>query len=214
LCEAHTEGREHSKTKTLLSFSSQKRHYWVKTSTRRGLQLQVKKKCENQSSFSCLFLVQSCYNLLHTQPPLIQTACLRGSMEREGMLVRSFYYGRIGSEATERLMERFGHDGSFLLRDSETMQGAYCLCVRKAPFVHTFRLTNSTEGWSLQIPGVRQQRFRTVETLIECYRRGLTPDVQMPPLTEPLDKTQLQYISFGEGTTHTCTQTHTLNATI
>lgn len=57
-------------------------------------------------------------------------ACLRGNMEREGMLVRSIYYGGIGSEATERLLERFGHDGSFMLRDSETVQGAYCLCVR------------------------------------------------------------------------------------
>lgn len=59
-------------------------------------------------------------------------AWLRGSMEREGMLVRSIYYGRIGSIATERLLETFGHDGSFLLRDSETVQGAYCLCVRWA----------------------------------------------------------------------------------
>ncbi|KAF0047304.1 hypothetical protein F2P81_000937 [Scophthalmus maximus] len=50
-------------------------------------------------------------------------------MEQEGMLVQSVYYGRIGSEATERLLERFGRDGSFLLRDSDTMQGAYCLCV-------------------------------------------------------------------------------------
>ncbi|XP_070701700.1 phosphatidylinositol 3,4,5-trisphosphate 5-phosphatase 1-like isoform X3 [Pempheris klunzingeri] len=57
-------------------------------------------------------------------------ACLRGSMEREGALVQSIYYGRIGSEATESLLERFGHEGSFLLRDSQTVPGAYCLCVR------------------------------------------------------------------------------------
>lgn len=46
------------------------------------------------------------------------------------MLVQSIYYGRIGSEATETLLETFGREGSFLLRDSETVQGAYCLCVR------------------------------------------------------------------------------------
>lgn len=59
-------------------------------------------------------------------------ACLWGNMESEGMSVQSIYYGRIGSEATETLLETFGREGSFLLRDSETVQGAYCLCVRWA----------------------------------------------------------------------------------
>lgn len=111
------------------------------------------------------------------------------------MLVQSIYYRRIGSEATERLLERFGHEGSFLLRDSETVQGAYCLCVRKAPFVHTYRLVHSADGWCLQDSRVRLQRFRTLETLIESYRRAAASDVSMPPLTDPLDKTQLRYIS-------------------
>ncbi|XP_070830547.1 SH2 domain-containing protein 1A-like [Chaetodon trifascialis] len=119
-------------------------------------------------------------------------------MEREGMLVRSIYYGRIGREATERLLERFGHDGSFLLRDSETLQGAYCLCVRKAPFVHTYRLVHSTDGWCLQLSGVTLQGFRTLETLIESYKRVAASDVRIPPLTIPLDNTQLQYIGPGQ----------------
>lgn len=69
-----------------------------------------------------------------SRSPAAAAHTLEGSdMDREGMLVRSIYYGRIGSDATERLLERFGHDGSFLLRDSETVEGAYCLCVRWAP---------------------------------------------------------------------------------
>uniref|UniRef100_A0A7N8XGF5 SH2 domain-containing protein 1A-like n=2 Tax=Mastacembelus armatus TaxID=205130 RepID=A0A7N8XGF5_9TELE len=130
---------------------------------------------------------------------MAQTAlCLFGNMESEGMLVQSIYYGRIGREATERLLERFGHDGSFLLRDSETVRGAYCLCVRKTPFVHTYRLVQSTDGWSLQDSGVRLQSFRTLETLIESYRNGTASGANIVSLTDPLDKTQLQN-RFGQG---------------
>ncbi|XP_033506390.1 SH2 domain-containing protein 1A-like isoform X1 [Epinephelus lanceolatus] len=160
-------------------------------------------KCENQKSFSCLTVSHTlvcCCSLLHPHQPSTHTgAHLAGNMEREGMLVWSIYYGRIGSEATERLLERFGHDGSFLLRDSETMQGAYCLCVRRAPFVYTYRLVHSTDGWGLQQDsGVRLQRFQTLETLIESYRRGTASDVSITPLTDPLYKTQLQYPSLGQ----------------
>ncbi|AWP04517.1 putative SH2 domain-containing protein 1A-like isoform 2 [Scophthalmus maximus] len=119
-------------------------------------------------------------------------------MEQEGMLVQSVYYGRIGSEATERLLERFGRDGSFLLRDSDTMQGAYCLCVRKTPFVHTYRLVGSADGWCLENSGVGQQRFRTLETLIESCRTGTASGVRTVPLLDPLDRTQIQAVSSAE----------------
>ncbi|KAM9322389.1 SH2 domain-containing protein 1A-like isoform 2-T3 [Pholidichthys leucotaenia] len=112
------------------------------------------------------------------------------SMETEGQLVRSIYYGRIGSEDTERLLERFGHDGSFLLRDSTTVPGAYCLCVRRAPYVHTYRLVCSAGSWCLQNSRIRPQTFRNLETLIENYRRS--SDEGIAPLTDPLDKTQVQ----------------------
>ncbi|XP_041658560.1 SH2 domain-containing protein 1A-like isoform X1 [Cheilinus undulatus] len=126
-------------------------------------------------------------------------ACIRGSMESEGMLPRSIYYGRIGSEGTERLLERFGHDGSFLLRDSETVPGVFCLCVRKTPFVYTYRLVHSSDGWFLQLQGsgVRKQTFRTLEMLIENYRRD-TSDVSIAPLTEPLDRTRVHNFSSGQ----------------
>ncbi|XP_053186393.1 SH2 domain-containing protein 1A-like [Scomber japonicus] len=125
-------------------------------------------------------------------------------MEREGMLVQSYYYGRIGSEATERLLERYGHDGSFLLRDSNTVQGAYCLCVRKAPFVHTYRLVNSTTGWSLQGSGIRLQNFRTLETLIESFRNGTASDVGVVPLTDPVDKTDFVYVEMCSSSSSIC----------
>nr|XP_015813229.2 SH2 domain-containing protein 1A [Nothobranchius furzeri] len=112
-------------------------------------------------------------------------------MEREGRCVRSIYYGRIGSKVTERLLGRFGHDGSFLLRDSETVPGACCLCVRKAPHVLTYRLQHSDSGWYLQDLRNRQEKFGTLESLIDHYRRAPSPPFGMAPLTDPLDKTQI-----------------------
>ncbi|XP_072297174.1 SH2 domain-containing protein 1A-like [Eucyclogobius newberryi] len=116
-------------------------------------------------------------------------------MEREGDFIASIYYGRISSRATERLLERFGRDGSFLLRDSETLPGAYCLCVRRAPFVHTYRLMHSSDGWFLQGPSRR--KFPKLQTLLENYRTGHSTESPTVPLIDPLDKTQLPYLSFG-----------------
>ncbi|XP_075876794.1 SH2 domain-containing protein 1A-like [Nelusetta ayraudi] len=119
-------------------------------------------------------------------------------MESESAQVWSLYFGRIGSQATERLLERFGQEGSFLLRDSETVQGLYCLCVRKTPLVHTYRLAHTADGWCLQDSGVMLQAFRTVGALIEHYRSGSTSGVTLPPLTHPLDKTRIQCLNHGE----------------
>ncbi|XP_014853088.1 PREDICTED: SH2 domain-containing protein 1A-like isoform X1 [Poecilia mexicana] len=109
-------------------------------------------------------------------------------METEGAAVRSIYYGRIGSKVTEKLLEMFGRDGSFLLRDSETVPGAYCLCVRKAPFVHTYRLERDGGGWYLQDLRGRLLRFGTVESLINHYRSHPTCHQGVAPLSIPLDR--------------------------
>lgn len=91
------------------------------------------KKCENQKGLFLLHILSHTVVLPQSAPsppaahgPLLP---LR-AMEQEGALVSAIYYGRISSEATEQLLQMFGRDGTFLLRDSETVQGAYCLCVR------------------------------------------------------------------------------------
>ncbi|XP_062384441.1 SH2 domain-containing protein 1A-like isoform X2 [Sardina pilchardus] len=84
----------------------------------------------------------------------------------KGVLMESIYFGKISKEVTERLLERYGKDGSYLLRDSESVAGALCFCVRKAPFVHTYRIEKSQHGWAVEhawlvfIPGSHTTRLQ------------------------------------------------------
>ncbi|XP_060755478.1 SH2 domain-containing protein 1B-like isoform X5 [Neoarius graeffei] len=65
-------------------------------------------------------------------------------------MLQNMYYGQIGQRDVEWLLGKYGKDGSFLLRDSQSERGALCLCVRKTPFVHTYRIVHSPQGWALE----------------------------------------------------------------
>ncbi|KAI4877121.1 hypothetical protein NFI96_026478 [Prochilodus magdalenae] len=105
-------------------------------------------------------------------------------------MLRCVYYWKIGQEDTERLLEKYGKDGSFLLRDSQSVPGALCLCVRKTPFVRTYRIEHSSQGWAIETMNrEKPQWFQSVDSLIECYRNR-TPH-NMVPLLYPLEKAHL-----------------------
>lgn len=59
-----------------------------------------------------------------------------------------------------------------------------------------------------QDSGVRPLMFRTVEALIEHYRRVTACGVSVAPLTDPLDRTRVQHISQGQGRAHANRQTN------
>ncbi|XP_031414901.1 SH2 domain-containing protein 1A-like [Clupea harengus] len=103
--------------------------------------------------------------------------------------MESIYYGKISKEVTERLLQRFGKDGSYLLRDSESLTGVLCLCVRKAPFVHTYRIEQSPHGWAVETVSGEPQYFESVGRLVESYR-AKTPR-NLEPLLYPLEKDKL-----------------------
>lgn len=46
-----------------------------------------------------------------------------------GMDAVTVYHGKISRETGEKLLLATGLDGSYLLRDSESVPGVYCLCV-------------------------------------------------------------------------------------
>ncbi|KAJ8347846.1 hypothetical protein SKAU_G00264350 [Synaphobranchus kaupii] len=83
------------------------------------------------------------------------------------------YHGNITKKTCEQLLSKKGKDGTFLIRDSETIQGALCLCVYKQNTVHTYRILQTQTGqYTLQASaGVPEKFFKTLEDLIKNYRK-------------------------------------------
>ncbi|TRY89596.1 hypothetical protein DNTS_017778 [Danionella cerebrum] len=83
------------------------------------------------------------------------------------------YHGPISKRRCEELLGKRGKDGTFLIRDSETIQGAMCLCVLKKKVVYTYRILQSHAGaYTLQArSGVEEQFFRNIEDLIHHYKK-------------------------------------------
>ncbi|XP_075999502.1 SH2 domain containing 1A duplicate a [Genypterus blacodes] len=85
----------------------------------------------------------------------------------------SVYHGPIGKAEGERRLGQDGRDGSFLIRNSDTVQGMYCLCVLCKGFVYTYRLSQDDGGsWAADtIPGVPKRYFRQVKNMIAAFQR-------------------------------------------
>ncbi|RVE59140.1 hypothetical protein OJAV_G00200990 [Oryzias javanicus] len=83
------------------------------------------------------------------------------------------YHGRITMAECEELLGKKKKDGAYLIRDSETIQGAMCLCVLKWKVVHTYRLfrTHSGNYTLMTATGVNETTFKTLDDLIRNYKR-------------------------------------------
>ncbi|XP_066505954.1 SH2 domain-containing protein 1A [Hoplias malabaricus] len=83
------------------------------------------------------------------------------------------YHGAISRETCERRLWEAGKDGSYLIRDSESVAGAYCLCVLCNDLVFTYRLQQNSGGsWSAETaPGQQKRLFRKVKNLISAFEK-------------------------------------------
>ncbi|XP_049332460.1 SH2 domain containing 1A duplicate a [Astyanax mexicanus] len=93
------------------------------------------------------------------------------------------YHGSISKNRAEELLAMAGQDGSFLIRDSESVPDTYCICVLYDQCVFTYRLFQ-VEGnlWKTETAaGVKERLFRNVTNLIRTFQK---PDqgIAMPLL--------------------------------
>ncbi|KFV72115.1 SH2 domain-containing protein 1A [Struthio camelus australis] len=99
------------------------------------------------------------------------------------------YHGSITREAGEKLLLDSGLDGSYLLRDSESIPGVYCLCVLHQGYIYTYRVSKTEAGsWSAETaPGVHRRLFRKVHNLLTAFQKpdqGIVTPLQHPIVTE------------------------------
>uniref|UniRef100_A0A8C4NGV9 phosphatidylinositol-3,4,5-trisphosphate 5-phosphatase n=2 Tax=Eptatretus burgeri TaxID=7764 RepID=A0A8C4NGV9_EPTBU len=75
--------------------------------------------------------------------------------------------------AAERLLQADGRDGAFLLRRSETVPGAYGLCLLFQKELYTYRVLPDEDG-SLGVQGavgLRPKRYQRLVDLVEGYKQ-------------------------------------------
>uniref|UniRef100_A0A8C4ZRV0 phosphatidylinositol-3,4,5-trisphosphate 5-phosphatase n=1 Tax=Gadus morhua TaxID=8049 RepID=A0A8C4ZRV0_GADMO len=104
-----------------------------------------------------------------------------------------WYHGTITRSRAEVLLSKAGRDGSFILRGSESILGAYALCVLYQNCVYTYRiLPNEERQLSVQASeGVPNRFFSVLSDLVAAYyspNMGLVTHLQHPvPKEDGLD---------------------------
>ncbi|NXV18262.1 SH21B protein, partial [Cepphus grylle] len=95
------------------------------------------------------------------------------------------FHGKITRKACEELLGKNGKNGSYLIRESESVQGALCLCVWFENLIYTYRIFRDYQGYfRIQTSeGVPERIFKTLNDLVYTYEKpnqGLVTNLRYP----------------------------------
>lgn len=105
-----------------------------------------------------------------TKPERIDSSMVSSQasmMEKPHLIDRPWYYGSITRNVCDNLLNQFGHDGDFLIRDSETNVGDYSVSLKAPGRNKHFRV--HVEG---ALYCIGQRKFHTLDQLVDHYQRA------------------------------------------
>ncbi|XP_060518064.1 cytoplasmic protein NCK1 isoform X2 [Cylas formicarius] len=88
-------------------------------------------------------------------------------IDKPHLIDKPWYYGTITRNQCDNLLNQFGHDGDFLIRDSETNVGDYSVSLKAPGRNKHFRV--HVEG---ALYCIGQRKFHTLDQLVDHYQRA------------------------------------------
>ncbi|XP_037959712.1 cytoplasmic protein NCK1 [Teleopsis dalmanni] len=88
-------------------------------------------------------------------------------MERPNLAGKSWYYGAITRSQCDTVLNQHGHDGDFLIRDSETNMGDYSVSLKAPGRNKHFRVHVENNMYC-----IGQRKFHTLDQLVDHYQRA------------------------------------------
>ncbi|NXO37778.1 SH21B protein, partial [Locustella ochotensis] len=95
------------------------------------------------------------------------------------------FHGKITKRSCEELLSKKKKNGSYLIRESESVEGALCLCVFFEDHIYTYRIFKEHRGYfRIQTSeSVPEMTFKTLTDLIHTFEKpnqGLIINLRYP----------------------------------
>ncbi|NXH87454.1 SH21B protein, partial [Edolisoma coerulescens] len=95
------------------------------------------------------------------------------------------FHGKTTRRTCEELLSKKKKNGSYLIRESESVEGALCLCVFFEDLIYTYRIFREHQGYfRIQTSeGVPERTFKTLKDLVYTFEKpnqGLITNLRYP----------------------------------